>query len=87
MFLIDAHLDLSMNALNWDRDLELEVHAIRERERGMSQKGRACGTTTLPELRKADIGISVATVISRTARPNSPAPGGDGCNVDGMQRV
>ena len=75
MFLIDAHLDLSMNALNWDRDLELDVHEIRKRESGMSQKGRGRGTTTLPELRRAEIGLCVATIISRTARPNSPAEG------------
>jgi len=29
MFIIDAHLDLSMNALEWNRDLRLPVQAIR----------------------------------------------------------
>lgn len=75
MFLIDAHLDLSMNALNWDRDLTLDVHEVRRREAGMDQKGRARGTTTFPEMRKGEVGISLATVIARTARPNSPATG------------
>jgi len=75
MLLIDGHLDLAMNALNWDRDLELGVADIRAREAGMTEKGRGCGTTTLPELRKAEVAVCVATVIDRTARPNSPASG------------
>lgn len=75
MFLIDAHLDLSMNALNWDRNLDMPVHAIREHEQGMTEKGRGRGTTAFPEMRKGEVGLSVATVISRTARPNSPADG------------
>jgi membrane dipeptidase len=75
MLLIDAHLDLSMNALNWDRNLDMPVHAIREHEQGMTEKGRGRGTTAFPEMRKGEVGLSVATVISRTARPNSPADG------------
>ena len=75
MLTIDAHLDLAMNALNWDRDLDLEVYEIRHAEAGMSEKGRAMGTTTLPEMRKAEIAVALATVIDRTARPNSPSAG------------
>jgi membrane dipeptidase len=75
MILIDAHLDLSMNALNWDRDLQLEVHELRRREAGMTQKGRARGTTTLPEMRKGEVALSLATVICRVAWPGSPATG------------
>ncbi|MBN1402390.1 MAG: membrane dipeptidase [Anaerolineae bacterium] len=75
MLIIDAHLDLSMNALNWDRNLDLDVYEIRRHEAGMAQKGRARGTVSLPELRKAEVGVCVATVIDRTARANSPASG------------
>ncbi len=75
MILIDAHLDLSMNALNWDRDLELDVHELRRREAGMAQKGRAHGTTTLPEMRRGEVALSLATVICRVAWPGSPATG------------
>jgi membrane dipeptidase len=75
MLLIDAHLDLSMNALEWNRNLELDVETIRQAEAGMTQKGRARGTTTLPAMRQGNIGLAVATVISRTARPGSPASG------------
>ncbi len=75
MLLIDAHLDLAMNALEWNRDLNLSVEQVRQAEAGMKQKGRGCGTTTLPELRRAEVPLTVATVISRTGRPGSPASG------------
>ena len=53
MFIIDAHLDLSMNAMEWNRDLRLPVADIRARERGMTDKpDRAKGTVSLPELRQ-----------------------------------
>jgi membrane dipeptidase len=65
MLLIDAHLDLSWNALGWNRDLELEVDAIRHAEREMTGKGRGRNTVSLPELRKAHVGISIATVLAR----------------------
>lgn len=75
MILIDAHLDLSMNAINWDRDLSLDVHEVRALEAGMEQKGRARGTTTYPEMRRGEVALSVATVICRVAWPGSPASG------------
>ncbi len=75
MFLIDGHLDLAMNALNWDRNLDLDVHAIRQIEAGMTEKGRGCGTTAFPEMRQARMTVCLATVIARTARPNSSATG------------
>ncbi len=77
MLLIDGHLDLSMNAINWNRNLELGVYDIRERERGMTEKGRAMGTVSLPELRRAQVGVCLATVLDRTARA-SDLPGYSG---------
>ena len=78
MLTIDGHLDLAMNALDWDRNLELDVYEIRRKETGMTQKGRARGTTTLPEMRKGEIAVSLATVIDRTAHPRSTR-GGSAC--------
>ncbi|MES2003183.1 MAG: membrane dipeptidase [Bacteroidota bacterium] len=76
MFIIDAHLDLSMNAMEWNRDLRLPVHAIRQREQGMTDKpDRAKGTVSLPELRKGNIGLVVATQIARYVAPGNPLPG------------
>lgn len=65
MLLIDAHLDLSWNALGWNRDLELEVDAIRHTEREMVGKARGRNTVSLPELRKANVGIAIVTVLAR----------------------
>ena len=76
MFTIDAHLDLSMNALEWNRDLRRSVHDIREREKGTNDKpDRAKGTVSLPALRQGNIGLVVATQIARYVEPGSLLPG------------
>lgn len=76
MFIIDAHLDLSMNAMEWNRDLRQSVFDIRKTEQGLTDKpDRSKGTVALPELRKANIGLVVATQIARYIEPGSPLPG------------
>ena len=76
MFTIDAHLDLSMNALEWNRDLRRSVHDIREREKGMNDKpDREKGTVSLPALRQGNIGLVVATQIARYVEPGNLLPG------------
>jgi membrane dipeptidase len=72
MFLFDAHLDLSMNAMEWNRDLRLPIEVLREWEAGMQDKpDRSRGTVCFPELRKGGIGLVVATQIARfTDRDN-----------------
>lgn len=76
MFTIDAHLDLSMNALEWNRDLQLPVSAIREREKNMTDKiDRGKNTVSFPELRKGNIGLVVATQIARYVAPDNPLSG------------
>jgi membrane dipeptidase len=76
MFTIDAHLDLSMNALEWNRDLRQSVQHIREREKGMNDKpDREKGTVSLDALRKGNIGLVVATQIARYVEPRSKLPG------------
>ena len=76
MFIIDAHLDLGMNALEWNRDLRLPVEDIRVRERGMTDKpDRAKGTVSLDALRKGKIGLVVATQIARYVSSDNPLPG------------
>jgi membrane dipeptidase len=76
MFTIDAHLDLSMNALEWNRDLRQTVSAINAREKGLTDKpDRGKGVVSLPDLRKGNIGLVVATQIGRYVAPDNPLPG------------
>ena len=65
MFIFDAHLDLAMNALEWNRDLTKSVYQIRESEKGMVDKpDRGNNTVSLDAMRKGNIGICVATQIA-----------------------
>ena len=66
MLIIDGHLDLSMNAIQWDRDLCQSVHTIRVQENTHTQKGRALGTVAFPEMRQGRIALSIATLIARS---------------------
>jgi membrane dipeptidase len=76
MFTIDAHLDLSMNALEWNRDLSRPLSEINAREAGLQDKpDRGKATVSLPELRKGNIGLVVATQIGRYVAPDNPLPG------------
>ena len=76
MFIIDAHLDLAMNAMEWNRDLTKSVDEINDRERELSDKpDRGNATVSLPELRKGDIGLVVATQIARYIAPGNFLPG------------
>lgn len=76
MLIIDAHLDLAMNAMEWNRDLRQPVFDIRKREKGLNDKpDRSKGTVALPELRKGNIGLVVATQIARYVEPGNPLPG------------
>lgn len=75
-FIFDAHLDLSMNAMEWNRDLRLTVQELRDREKGMSDlPDRGNGTVAFPELVKGNIGIVVATQIARYVNEGSLLPG------------
>lgn len=75
-FIIDAHLDLAMNAIEWNRDLSRPLNDIRAREMHMKDKpDRGKGTVCLPELRKGRIGLVVATQLSRYTPPGSSLAG------------
>ena len=76
MFTIDAHLDLSMNAMEWNRDLTQPISNIRSRESGLTDKpDRGKNVVTFEELRKGDIGVVVATQIARYVATENPLPG------------
>lgn len=75
-FLVDAHLDLSMNALEWNRDLRASIQEINEREAGLTDKpDRGNAVVSLDELRKGNIGLVVATQIARYVAKGSTLPG------------
>ena len=66
MLIFDAHLDLSLNAVEWNRDLTRPVSEIRATETHRSDlSGRGRGTVCFPEMRRAGIGLCVATQIAR----------------------
>ena len=74
--IFDAHLDLSMNAMEWNRDLTRPLEEIREREKGLNDKPDRCnGTVSFPEMRKGNIGICVGTLIARFVKPGSKLQG------------
>ena len=67
MLIVDSHLDIAFNALEWDRDLFQPIAKIREAEAGMGQKGRGLGVVNFSELRRGGIGLFFATVNCRLA--------------------
>lgn len=76
MFIFDAHLDLAMNAMEWNRDLTWSVEDIRTSEAGMTDKpDRALNTVSLDAMRKGNIGLCVATQIARYVKRDSSLPG------------
>ena len=66
MLIFDAHLDLSINAIEWNRDLTKPLAEVRKEEAHLSDKpDRGRGTVSLPELRRSGIGVCVATQLAR----------------------
>jgi len=75
-FIFDAHLDLSMNAMEWNRDLRWPVHEIRASEKGMTDvPDRGNNTVSFPAMRAGNIGLCVATQIARYVKRGSTLPG------------
>jgi len=76
MLIVDAHLDLAMNALEWNRDLSRPIEEIRAREQGLRDKpDRGRGTVSFEEMRRGGVGLCVATLIARYVAPGNPLPG------------
>jgi membrane dipeptidase len=66
MLIVDAHLDLAWNALQWNRDIQHSVYTIRTGESQLSGAGRGQGTVALPELRKGRVALCFATLLARS---------------------
>lgn len=65
MLLFDAHLDLALNAVDWNRNLECSVAEMRAAEKGMSDPGRGTNTVSFGELKKAGVRLCVSTLLAR----------------------
>lgn len=67
MQLFDAHLDLGLNGIDWNRDLRQTVDDIRAQEIAlhMETRGRQTNTLSLPELRKSQVSTCLATLLAR----------------------
>lgn len=76
MFIFDAHLDLAMNAMEWNRDLTWPVEEIRKAEAGMTDKpDRGRNTVSFDAMRRGNIGLCMATQIARYVKKENPLPG------------
>jgi membrane dipeptidase len=74
--LVDAHLDLSMNAIEWNRDLSRPIDEIREREQSLTDRpDRGRGTVSFDEMRRGGVGLCVATQIARYVARGNSLPG------------
>ena len=72
MIIIDAHLDLSWNALQGNRDLLRSAYTIRTQEVSTPGKGRAQGTVAFPDMREGRLAVSVVTLFARCTGQPSP---------------
>jgi membrane dipeptidase len=74
--IFDGHLDLAMNAMEWNRDLRWTVAEIRKSEEGMIDKpDRAKGTVSFQSMREGNVGLCVATQIARYVKRDNDLPG------------
>lgn len=72
MMIIDSHLDLSWNALNWRRDLTKTIAEIRHAEAGIKDRRYGHNTVSFPELQKASVAVCLATVLARCGQLKDP---------------
>ena len=68
MLIFDSHLDMAWNALEWNRDLMLPVHKLREFESQFQGINPGPCTTTWPAMKQGGIGISICTLLPRLHR-------------------
>ncbi len=66
MLIIDAHLDLAWNAMQWNRNIQHSVYTIRTAESNLSGAGRGRGTVALPEMRRGRVALCFATLLARS---------------------
>jgi membrane dipeptidase len=79
---IDTHLDIAWSAMYFNRDLLQTVPELRAAEAGLKDEpGRGRNTVSLPELRRANVGVCVTSLLARSA-PEFPRTGSNRANLD-----
>ncbi|XZE51706.1 dipeptidase [Planctomycetaceae bacterium SH139] len=80
--IFDIHLDLAMNALEWNRDLRWSQERLRRAEHIQAMASgkrdrvdRSHNTVCFPEMRRGRVGLCVATQIARVANEYHTLPG------------
>jgi membrane dipeptidase len=63
--ILDSHLDLSFSALQINRDLKQPATTVRVHDSVQTMEGFGSCTVTLPDLRRGNVGLVCATVMSR----------------------
>src|SRR6185436_2778358 len=72
----DVHLDLAMNAMEFNRDLRWTHERIRRRELDLHDHAcRSRHTVCFPEMRRGRVGLCVATQLARHVPYFSRMPG------------
>jgi len=72
MLIVDAHLDLAWNALQWNRDLRLSVYTLRAQESHLSGAGRGQNTVAFPEMKAGRVALCFATLLARSTGHTEP---------------
>jgi len=87
--IIDAHLDISWNAVSYNRDQTEELNQINQRELGMTDsRAREGACVCLPEMRRGGVAVCLATVLCRAKRDVQPLNGPLRCDLDyGTQNI
>lgn len=79
---IDTHLDLAWGAMYFNRDLLKSIAEIRADEANLKDEpGRGRNTVSFPELRRANIGVCVTSLLARS-NPERPRTGSNRANLD-----
>jgi len=76
LLIADGHLDIAMNAMEWNRDLRWDISEIRLRERDMTDKpDRGLGTVSFGDMREGNVFLCMATQIGRYVKRGNSLPG------------
>lgn len=81
--LLDAHLDLSWNALSFDRDLTEPIEQINAREHDMTDSpARGNATVCLPEMQRGKVAVCLGTLLARARPEIRPSEGHPRISLD-----